>query len=59
MRKYIRELEDLIMDVLLPAYISHCRDRGIDPKSSQILAKLLKMQGRVKPMAALLGGLDE
>lgn len=47
-RKYVEALEDLIMDELLPMYMVGCRSVGIDPKSNQILAKLMdakKKQG--------------
>ena len=43
-RAYVTALEDLIMDDLLPMYIVGCRSVGIDPKSNQLLAKILEVK---------------
>lgn len=55
MKKYIKELEDLIMDVLLPSHIQYCRNMGIDPKVNTILKKLMEIRkSRRGNVAALL-----
>ena len=41
--KYIQELEDLISDELLPAFIENQRRRGLNPNASPIIKKLLKI----------------
>lgn len=45
-RKYVAALEDLIMDELLPMYLVGCRVTGIDPKSQQVMARLLEAKGQ-------------
>ncbi len=40
-RKYVLELERIIMDELMPMYLTGCRVCGVDPKSNQIVASLL------------------
>ncbi len=50
-REYVTALEDIIMDELLPMYIVGCRSVGRDPKSNQILEKLMnaRMSRRETP----------
>ena len=52
--EYIRALEDLITDKLLPAYIESCRRRGIDPNQNSIIKELLFIMKKKKEMPALL-----
>lgn len=52
--EYVKELEDLIMDKLLPGYIENCRTKGIDPKIQEISSHLLKVKKLYKPLPALL-----
>ena len=54
MQEYINELEDIISDILLPAYIENCRSKGIKPKTSEILNRLTQAQKLKKEVAALL-----
>lgn len=53
-RNYVAALEDIIMDDLLPMYIVGCRSCGVDPKSNQILAKLMEARNKQKEMPWLL-----
>lgn len=52
--EYIKELEDLISDKLLPAYIENCRTKGTDPRISTILSKLLAAQKLKKEVPMIL-----
>ncbi len=53
-RKYVKLLEDLIMDDLLPMYIIGCRASGVDPKSNLILDKLMKARNEQKEIPWIL-----
>lgn len=53
-KDYVRELENLIMDTLLPSYIEFCRSKGIDPKSHLILRRLLGAKKLRKEVPILL-----
>jgi hypothetical protein len=50
---YTAELETLILDVLLPVYEQHCRDRGIDSLRSEINPELLKQLRKKKVVPRL------
>jgi hypothetical protein len=52
--KYTAELETLILDVLLPVYEQHCRDRGIVSLKSEINPELLKQLRKKKTLPRLL-----
>lgn len=54
MKKYIQELEDLIMDVLLPSHIQYCRNMGIDPRTNDILSKLMEIRKNKRKLPYLL-----
>jgi hypothetical protein len=51
---YTAELETLILDVLLPVYEQHCRQRGIQSLRSEINPELLKQLRKKKTVARLL-----
>lgn len=51
---YISELEDIISDILLPAYIENCRTRGTKPKTSEILNRLTQAQKLKREIPMLL-----
>jgi hypothetical protein len=51
---YTAELEALILDVLLPVYEQHCRQRGIASLRSEINPELLKQLRKKKTVARLL-----
>jgi hypothetical protein len=51
---YIKELEDLIGDELLPMYLVGCRAVGKPARTTEILKKLLVLKKLDKPIAALL-----
>jgi hypothetical protein len=53
-RKYVKELENIIMDDLLPMYIVGCRSVGIDPRANAILRKLLESKNLEKEIPWLL-----
>lgn len=53
-RAYIKALEDLIMDELMPMYIVGCRASGRDPKSSEVLQKLMAAKKLQKEIPYLL-----
>lgn len=50
---YTAELEALILDVLLPVYEQHCRQRGIASLKSEINPELLKQLRKKKTIARL------
>lgn len=52
--KYTAELEALILDVLLPVYEQHCRQRGIASLKSEINPELLKQLRKKKTLPRLL-----
>lgn len=52
--KYIKELEDLIMDELIPMYLVGCRSSGRDPKLNLIQKKLLELRSGIVELPALL-----
>ena len=52
--KYVAELENLIMDELLPMYLVGCRSSGVTPSTSRILQKLLTAQRLKEEVPALL-----
>jgi hypothetical protein len=54
MRAYIKELEDIISDVLLPGYIENCRSKGVPPKTPKILSRLTKARKLLKEVPMLL-----
>lgn len=51
---YTAELEALILDVLLPVYEQHCKQRGIGSLRSEINPELLKQLRKKKTVARLL-----
>lgn len=55
-REYVQELEDLITDQLLPAYIESCRRRGVDPNQNTIIKDLLRIMKKKREIPALLRG---
>ncbi len=54
--EYIRELENLITDQLLPAYVESCRRRGVDPNQNEIIKDLLRIMKKKQEVPALLRG---
>lgn len=50
---YTAELEALILDVLLPVYEQHCRQRGIASLRSEINPELLKQLRKKKSIPRL------
>ena len=50
---YTAELEALILDVLLPVYEQHCKQRGIDSLRSEISPELLKQLKKKKTIPRL------
>lgn len=50
---YTAELEALILDVLLPVYEQHCRERGIVSLRSEINPELLKQLKNKKTIPRL------
>ena len=50
---YTAELEALILDVLLPVYEQHCRQRGIASLKSEINPELLKQLKKKKTIPRL------
>ncbi len=50
---YTAELETLILDVLLPVYEQHCRQRGIASLRSEINPELLKQLRKKKTVPRL------
>jgi hypothetical protein len=50
---YTAELEALILDVLLPVYEQHCRQRGIASLRSEINPELLKQLRKKKTIPRL------
>lgn len=52
--EYVLELENLVMDRLLPAYIEHCRRKGIDPNQHEIVKDLLRIMKKKKEVPILL-----
>lgn len=54
MQEYIKELEDLIVNTLLPAYIEHYRLLGRPSPAKEINQKLLSAMKRKKQVPALL-----
>ena len=50
---YTAELEALILDVLLPVYEQHCRQRGIASLRSEINPELLKQLRKKKTVPRL------
>jgi len=50
---YTAELETLILDVLLPVYEQHCRQRGIASLRNEINPELLKQLHKKKTIPRL------
>ena len=50
---YTAELEALILDVLLPVYEQHCRQRGIPSLRTEINPELLKQLRKKKTIPRL------
>jgi hypothetical protein len=50
---YTAELEALILDVLLPVYEQHCKQRGIGMLKSEINPELLKQLKKKKTVSRL------
>ena len=50
---YTAELEALILDVLLPVYEQHCRQRGIPSLRTEINPELLKQLHKKKTIPRL------
>lgn len=53
-RQYIKQLEDLITDELLPAYIESQRRRGLNPNASPIISKLISIMKLKREVPILL-----
>ena len=51
---YTAELEVLILEVLLPVYEQHCRQRGIASLRNEINPELLKQLKKKKPIPRLV-----
>jgi hypothetical protein len=54
MDNYCKELEDLIAEVLLPAYIEHCRLLGRENPTREINQKLISAMKQKKKVPAIL-----
>jgi hypothetical protein len=52
--KYEIELENIIMDDLIPMYLIGCRSSGIDPKLNTLLKKLIEARGLQREICFLL-----
>lgn len=52
--QYIKDLENFIMEELLPAYIESYSRRGLDANQSYIIKKLLAIMKTKKEVPALL-----
>lgn len=52
--EYVRELENTIMDDLLPMYLAGCRSCGVDPRMNQVLKRLMEARGLRQEMPYLL-----
>jgi hypothetical protein len=50
---YTAQLEVLILDVLLPVYEQHCRQRGISMLRTEVNPELLKQLQKKKTVARL------
>lgn len=53
-RTYVKQLEDLICDVLIPVYMQHHRELGNAHPGAEILKKMIKMQKSRREVPALL-----
>lgn len=53
-RAYVKELENIIMDELLPMYIIGCRSAGRNPMTNAVLDKLMKARILRKEIPYLL-----
>ena len=53
-REYIQQLEDLITEELLPAYIESQRRRGLNPNVSPIITKLINIMKLKREIPILL-----
>ncbi len=53
-REYINELENCIMDELIPMYIVGCRASGRDPNVNPILKRLLEARELKQQIPILL-----
>lgn len=53
-REYINELENCIMDELIPMYIVGCRASGRDPNVNPILKRLLEARELKQQIPKLL-----
>jgi len=51
---YIRQLEVLILDTLLPVYYKHCKEKGINPDNLNLNPELLKQIKTKAELPALL-----
>ena len=58
-REYVKQLEDLISDELLPAYVESQRRRGLNPNASPIISKLLKIMKSKREIPVLLQGIPQ
>ncbi len=58
-RKYVLELENLVMDELIPMYIIGCRSVGRKPLVHSILDKLMKARGERREMPWILKNLPK
>lgn len=52
--KYIEELETLISDELLPAYVELQRRQGFDPNINPIIKKLIVIMKKKKNIPSIL-----
>ena len=58
-KKYAEDLEQLIMDKLLPMYLVGCRSSGVRPDQTEILKKLLEVRRKSRTnVCALLRSVD-
>ena len=53
-RAYVKQLENIIMDDLLPMYIMGCRSVGINPNTNIIVSKLIDARKLKEEIPALL-----
>ena len=53
-RSYVKELEDLIMDELLPMYLAGCRSSGRTANMNDILVRLMRAKTARKETPWLL-----
>ena len=53
-QEYVKQLEDTIMDDILPMYLVGCRSVGIDPRMNKVLERLVVARALKEEVPALL-----